>query len=145
MEKRYIHKNGEIVWGNLYVSAIKDQSDTLVRILAMVEDITKRKQMEKLVGQRSDKLANINKILNVEICDHEKAEIKLENINKILNVEICNHEKAEIKLENINKILNVEICDHEKAEIKLENINKILNVEICDILRKGRNQIRETY
>ena len=46
MEKRYIHKNGEIVWGNLYVSAVKNQTDKLISLLAMVEDITKRKQME---------------------------------------------------------------------------------------------------
>jgi two-component system, chemotaxis family, sensor kinase Cph1 len=80
MEKRYIHKNGEIIWGNLSVSAITDQSNKLVSILAMVENISQRKQMETLVKQRTNKLANINKILNVEIGDHEKAEIKLEKL-----------------------------------------------------------------
>ena len=86
MEKRYIHKNGEIVWGNLYVSAVKNQKDKLISLLAMVEDITKKKQMEALVNKRTNNLERINKILNVEIGDNEKAEIKLQNlIEKLKN------------------------------------------------------------
>ena len=86
LEKRYIHKNGEIVWGNLYVSAVKNQKDKLISLLAMVEDITKRKDMEALVNKRTNNLERINKILNVEIGDNEKAEIKLHNlIEKLKN------------------------------------------------------------
>ena len=80
MEKKYIHKNGEILNGNLFISAVKDQTNKLVNFLIIVEDITERKKMEKLVNQRADKLANINKLLNVEINDHEKAEIKLDKL-----------------------------------------------------------------
>ena len=47
--------------------------------------------MGKLVNQRTDRLTNINKMLNVEINDYEKAEIKLENLIQ--------------KLENSNKEL----------------------------------------
>jgi chemotaxis family two-component system sensor kinase Cph1 len=86
MEKKYIHKNGKIIRANLFISAVKDQVNKLVNFLVIVEDITQRKKMEDLVGQRTDKLANINKLLNVEIDDHEKAEIKLDNLIKKLKV-----------------------------------------------------------
>ncbi len=46
LEKRYIRKDGEIVWVHLYVSIVKNPSDEPVYILNPVEDITKRKQMQ---------------------------------------------------------------------------------------------------
>ena len=90
MEKRYFDKNGKIVWGNLTVSAIKDHYNKPVRFLTLIENITKRKDMEKLVQQRTDRLTNINKMLNVEIGDYEQAEIVLEEL--IEKLEISNRE-----------------------------------------------------
>ncbi|MEM7594156.1 MAG: PAS domain S-box protein, partial [Cyanobacteria bacterium P01_A01_bin.83] len=45
-EKRYIHKNGSIVWGNLTAVAVKDSQQKPSYFIAVVEDITKRKQAE---------------------------------------------------------------------------------------------------
>ena len=46
LEKRYIRKDGRIVWGHLYVNIVKNPSDEPVYILTRIEDITKRKQMQ---------------------------------------------------------------------------------------------------
>ena len=86
MEKKYIHKNGEILCANLFISSVKNSYNKLTNFLVLVEDITKKKEMENLIIQRTDKLANINKMLNVEIDDYEKTEIKLDKlINKLKN------------------------------------------------------------
>ena len=45
-EKRYLHKDGRIVWGNATITAIHDQRGGLISYLAMVEDITERKRAE---------------------------------------------------------------------------------------------------
>jgi len=90
LKKRYIHKNGDIVWGNLSVYAIKDQTGKPVCIMTIVEDITRRKQMELLVEHRTDKLTNINRLLNIEIDDYEKAETRLEEL--IDKLEMSNKE-----------------------------------------------------
>ena len=42
MEKKYIHKNGEILCANLFISAVKDQFGKLLRFLVIVEDVTLR-------------------------------------------------------------------------------------------------------
>ncbi len=52
MEKRYIHKNGSIVWGNLFVSPMWDAGQEPNYHIAIVEDITKRKQAEESLEKR---------------------------------------------------------------------------------------------
>jgi len=47
MEKRYLKKNGEIFWIHLTASVIRSQSGRLLYGLAMIEDITERKQAEE--------------------------------------------------------------------------------------------------
>lgn len=51
MEKRYIHKDGRILWGSLAVSVSRDDTGRLVSIVAMIEDITPRKQLEVQLRQ----------------------------------------------------------------------------------------------
>ncbi len=46
VEKRYIHKNGMIRWGNLIVSCIRNETGQIQFGFAMVKDITDRKQAE---------------------------------------------------------------------------------------------------
>ncbi len=46
LEKRYIHKSGNIVWANLFITALRDKNDKIQEIIGMVEDITERKKTE---------------------------------------------------------------------------------------------------
>jgi len=43
-EKRYVHKDGRVVWGESLASAIRSPEGQLIYIISMVEDITARKQ-----------------------------------------------------------------------------------------------------
>ena len=46
-EKRYIRKDGSIIWVNLNMTAIHNASGQLARMMAIVEDITERKRAEE--------------------------------------------------------------------------------------------------
>ena len=46
-EKRYLKKEGTIVWGAVTVSTIRDRDDHFLNFLAMIEDITARKKAEE--------------------------------------------------------------------------------------------------
>jgi PAS domain S-box-containing protein len=46
-EKRYIRKDGDVIWGHLTATAIHDKHDQFLYFLAMVEDITARKRAEE--------------------------------------------------------------------------------------------------
>jgi PAS domain S-box-containing protein len=61
VEKRYIHRNGSIVWVNLNVSLVKDDHQKPLYFVSQVENITGRKldQEELLLSQ-----ANLNATIN---------------------------------------------------------------------------------
>jgi len=56
LEKRYIKKNGEIVWVNLTATAICDQDGKACYRLAMVEDITDRKRIQEALQETNQTL-----------------------------------------------------------------------------------------
>lgn len=56
MEKRYIHKQGDIVWVHLLVRVITNAADQLTCFLANVQDITERKQIEAALQASKDRL-----------------------------------------------------------------------------------------
>lgn len=47
IEKRYIRRDGEIVWGSLGVVGIRDREGKLTHVMGMVEDISQRKRVER--------------------------------------------------------------------------------------------------
>lgn len=54
MEKRYIHKNGDLIWANLFVTTLSDDNGKLSEIIAMVEDITDRKNAEEEIRKANE-------------------------------------------------------------------------------------------
>lgn len=46
IEKRCVRKDGGVIWVKVHGSALRDQTGRVVRIMAMIEDITARKQTE---------------------------------------------------------------------------------------------------
>ncbi|HKD28433.1 MAG TPA: PAS domain S-box protein [Xanthobacteraceae bacterium] len=47
VEKRYVHKNGKAVWARTTVNVIRDASGRPLRNIAVIQDITARKQAEQ--------------------------------------------------------------------------------------------------
>ncbi|MFZ1807527.1 MAG: PAS domain S-box protein, partial [Cyclobacteriaceae bacterium] len=59
MEKRYIHKNGSIVWVLLSVSLLRDVNKNPVHFISQIEDITKRKKVEDEVRDLNQRMTAI--------------------------------------------------------------------------------------
>jgi PAS domain S-box-containing protein len=47
MEKRYIHKNGNIVWANVSTTLLRDEQKTPLYLITSIVDITDRKKVEE--------------------------------------------------------------------------------------------------
>lgn len=63
-EKRYLRKNGEIIYGNLNVSLVKDANSKPKYLVSQVEDITNRKELEfKLKNSLDEREQVINDLM----------------------------------------------------------------------------------
>lgn len=90
LEKRYIHKTGKIVWGNLTVSLIYDAKEQLQFAIAVVKDITERQQTEvELLRQhrRSQLFAEITLKVRQSLQLQEILQITVTEIQKLLQAD----------------------------------------------------------
>ncbi len=59
MEKRYIRKNGGVIWISLTASIMRDDQGVALYYLSMIEDISERKQAEQKVRQSERTLRSL--------------------------------------------------------------------------------------
>ncbi len=58
-EKRYIRKDGTVIWAELTAAALKDENGRTQFIVLMVQDITERKQMEQALRESEEQFRTI--------------------------------------------------------------------------------------
>lgn len=67
MEKRYLHKNGSIIWVNLVVSMVVDQNDKPIHIIGQIQDITQKKITEDALKKSHQLLQKLTDRLPVVV------------------------------------------------------------------------------
>ena len=137
MEKRYIHKKGNIVWGSLAVTALRDHENKPYLIIGMVEDITNIKKLEN----KLKKSYEIEKTLVREI--HHRVKNNLQLIISMLRLQsrrIKNKDKKEIFKESQNRIKTISLI-HEK----LYRSKDVTNVNLQGYASFLVNHLLSTY
>lgn len=75
IEKRYIRKDGKIVWGNLAVSLVRDEKKQSLFVIGTVKDSTERKEAEEHLKRQKEELSEFahamahdlkNRLLSIE-------------------------------------------------------------------------------
>jgi PAS domain S-box-containing protein len=69
-DKRYVRKDRRTIWGAVTVTAVRDQDGRFLYILAMIEDITERKQTDERLRQQAALLDAANDAIYVRTLDH---------------------------------------------------------------------------
>ncbi|QJD81707.1 sensor histidine kinase [Spirosoma rhododendri] len=59
IEKRYIHKRGQLIWTLLHVSLVRDQQNTPLYFVSQIKDISERKNYIELLQWQRQRLDNI--------------------------------------------------------------------------------------
>jgi PAS domain S-box-containing protein len=88
MEKRYLAKDGRVVWGYLNVSLARDAAGQPLHFISQIEDITERKQWERTLQQAEERFRavfdlNPTMILLVELPQRRIAEINLAGLRAL--------------------------------------------------------------
>ena len=65
LEKRFIHKNGEIVWANLSVGCVRKPDRSVDYMVALLQNISKRKQAEKNLKKSEYELKRAQQITHI--------------------------------------------------------------------------------
>jgi PAS domain S-box-containing protein len=59
IEKRCVRKDGSVIWVGVNGAALRDDTGRAVRIMAMISDLTARKQAEQVLRDRSEQLRKL--------------------------------------------------------------------------------------
>ncbi len=151
MEKRYIHCNGSIVWINLTVSLVKNNLGKPDYFIAVIEDISDRKQTEIALKESRTKLKQANRAKDNFIA-HMSHELRTP-LNSVLgfssilqkepsftseqlhSINII-HQSGQHLLTLINDILDLSKITAKKLQLEPKNLNLIqFLTEIATIFR----------
>lgn len=138
IEKRYIHKNGSIIWGNVTISLIGKLGDQKTHHIAMLEDITKRKQYEETIRKSKEHAELLYKMIPSAIF----------TVDKEKRVTGWNDQAAQITGYSADEILGQKCTDFaitpciEKCGLLSPDVTKPIFDRECIIRRKdGQDRI----
>jgi len=64
LEKRYIRKDGRVIWANLTVYLIRRQAPAPSLVMAITEDVSERKRLEETLRQQYEQLKALDQLKN---------------------------------------------------------------------------------
>ncbi|MBI5637932.1 MAG: PAS domain S-box protein [Nitrospinae bacterium] len=105
LEKRYIHKNGGIVWGDLTASSVRAEDGTLRYVIAIIQDITERKEAEQALLEAKEKAEEATRLKDkfVALVSHD---LKTPLTSMIGFLKLVRHDGAEPLNEGAKLILD---------------------------------------
>jgi PAS domain S-box-containing protein len=129
VEKRYICKDGSIIWGVVSVASVKDERGTLIYTIGQLLDITQRKLSEIKLKEANKKLEKLSEQL-LTIQDKERKHIAQElhdNLGQVFSLQ-------RIQLSNIKNITTEPFITNQ-----IDSILKTTDTAIASIRKVAKN------
>ena len=125
MEKRYITKEGKVIWVNLNVTPLMNQNNNQISAISIVEDITVRKQNEELIKKSENHFKSLFDDSPLPLREEDFSQVKffLEELDlmdkeaEFVQEYLTNNSKITHKLHALIKVINVN-----KACLKLYKV-----------------------
>ena len=159
MEKRYIHKNGNIVWANLIATSIRNEDGKAHEIIGMAEDVTERKhaevklrESEELFRHSFDYAANgiciiglDNKFMRVNNAFSEIIGYNNEELKQFTFSDITYPEDLSIGMEYLKNMLDGEFDKSSFEKRYIRKDHHIIWVLISTSLVRDANHIPQFF
>jgi PAS domain S-box-containing protein len=87
IEKRYIRKNGEVMWGHLSVSLLRDETGEPVHFISQIQDVTKRRHAEEELRKHQEELESL---VETRTKDLSIAKEEAEKANRVKGMFLAN-------------------------------------------------------
>lgn len=132
IEKRYIHKDGSIVWGYLTATLIRDSKGHPNYVISLVQDITEKKHTEQKLRKSKENLKELNQQLESKVKERtreltesrKKYKQAFERVNFYKN--LITHDMSNI-LQNIYSSVELVLLYRENPSYG-EELNDIIKV-----------------
>ena len=134
LEKRYIRKDGKIIWVEIFINHVRDEKGNFLHTLGFVTDISKRKKIQDTILEQTKTMQ-----LYLDIVD-----VMIVAINRHGNTSLVNRKTCEVLGLDEHKILgrnwfNNFIFENDR-DIAIDSYLKIINKEM-DLSEKVQYQI----
>jgi len=134
-ENRYVHKNGNIIWGSLTTTVLKDEIDHKNITISMIQDITNRIKSEKEITDSLEEKT----ILLKEI--HHRVKNNLQIIVSLINMQIMGSDDdrvTDVLRKSYGRIHSMALV-HEK----LYQSDDLKNINVNDLIHSLSNDFQE--
>jgi PAS domain S-box-containing protein len=135
MEKRYIHKQGYVIWALLNVSLVRNDAGDPLYFISQIKNITQSKQHEETIRYQNERLLNFAHIVSHNLRSHsgnittliDLISVEQDNTLKQQFMEML-HSSAHNLLNTISE-LNAVVDVQSKEEVELRYLNLHAMVE----------------
>ncbi len=113
LEKRFVLKDGRLVWGRLSVAVVRDEAGRAIQEITILEDITARKRTEQELAETYKTLMDASRVAGMA----EVATGVLHNVGNVLNsVNVSVNVLAEsLHHSRVNSVAKLSVLLHEHA------------------------------